>query len=348
MRIRLLVAVLFVSIGSFAPLPVVGQSNYVNSYAEECGTDVDNATIHVSAGESVRLPNGASVEEEDTLAAYTTRGTCAGYGVWEENETTFAVADSTDQQGGYLEGESLMFEVFDVSSGIAVDIDSSVTYASCSEAPTSLCRSNGRYAPGTLHQITGFSSESLPVELSSFTASLDGTTAVLEWRTESETNNAGFEVQHKAPGTEAFTKRSFVEGAGTREQPESYRVRAEGLRAGTHQFRLRQLDTDGSAHTTDPVSVHVEVARKLALHAPAPHPVERSTRLTFTVKRDGPTTVALYNMLGQRVRTLYDRTIQAGRTHELSVSTHGLSSGTYFIRLSAPSGTRTERVAIVK
>ncbi len=348
MRTRLLIAVLVVSIHSFAPLSVVGQSNYVDSYAEECGTHVDNATIHASAGDSPRLPNGHPVEEGDTLAAYTARGTCAGYGVWKENESTFAVANATDRQGGYVEGEPLTFEVFDVSSGIAVDVDSSVTYVSCSEVVSSLCRDNGRYAPGTVHQIAAFSSESSSFELSSFTVSLDGTTAVLEWRTPSETNNTDFKVQHKAPGASAFAQLTLVEGAGTTDQPESYQVRAADLRPGTHQFRLRQIGADGSSHTTDPVSVHVEEIQKLILYAPTPMPIRQSARLTFAVKQDGPATVVLYNMLGQRVRTIYDRTTQAGRAHELSVSTHGLSSGTYFFRLRAPTGTRTQRAAVVK
>jgi len=38
------------------------------------------------------LPTGTTVEDHDTLAAYTARGTCAGYGVWGEDGATFAVA----------------------------------------------------------------------------------------------------------------------------------------------------------------------------------------------------------------------------------------------------------------
>jgi len=188
----------------------------------------------------------------------------------------------------------------------------------------------------------------LPVELATFQATADGRGAILEWRTASETNNAGFEVQHRAPEEDAFTEMTFVDGAGTTEQPESYRVRAEDLRSGTHRFRLRQVDTDGTSHTTDPVSVRVEVKQELALRPPAPNPVRQSTRLAFTVKQDGPATVALYDVLGQRVRTLYDRAARIGREHELEVSAHGLSSGTYFVRLRAPSGTRTRRITVVR
>jgi hypothetical protein len=346
MRIQFLFVVLLVSVGLPIPRPTLGQSF---NYAEECATSVDNATIRMSASDSLQLPDGHPVEKNDTLAAYTARGTCAGYGVWGENGATFATADSTNQEErGYLEGESLKFEVFDVSSGTAVDVDSSVTYTSCSEAMLSLCRDDGRYANGTIHQVASFSSEPLPVKLIDLTATLDGTTAILKWRTASEINNAGFGVQHQAPGEDGFTEVAFVQGAGTTDQPKSYQGRVEDLRSGSHQFRLRQTDTDGSAHTTDPVTVNVEVARELALRAPAPHPVRRSTRLAFTVGETGPVTVALYNVLGQRVRDIYDQTAQVGSVHELKISADGLSSGTYFVRLNAPSGTKTRRITVVR
>jgi hypothetical protein len=346
MRTPLLLAVLFVSIASVGP--VAGQSF---NYAVDCAKSVDNATVHMPANDALSLPNGTAVEPGDTLAVYTARGTCAGYGAWDENGVTFAVAgpDSSDQnERGYSVGQSLKFEVFDVSEETTADVGASVRYTPCSDAMLSLCRDDGHYANGTIHQVASFSTDALPVELATFTASLDGRTAVLAWKTTSETNNAGFEVQHRPPDADGFAELTFVEGAGTTDQPTSYRARAEELHPGTHRFRLRQVDADGSAHTTDPVSVEVAVERTLALRPPAPNPTRRAARLAFTTKRDGPATVALYNVLGQRVRTLYDQTARAGREHEVEVSADGLSSGTYFVRLRAPSGTKTQRIIVVQ
>ena len=188
----------------------------------------------------------------------------------------------------------------------------------------------------------------LPVELTSFTARVDGPDAVLKWKTASETNNSGFEVQHRPPDASVFSEIEFVEGAGTSTEPRSYRVRVEDLASGPHRFRLRQVDTDGTSHTTDPVRVRLTPEQKLALQPAAPNPVRQSTRLAFTVKENGPVTVALYDVLGQRVRTLYDRSAQVGREHEVEVSARGLSSGPYFVRLRAPSGTKTRRITVVR
>jgi hypothetical protein len=346
MRIPLLLAVLSVSI--VCAVPAAGQSF---SYAEDCAKSVDNATVHVPANDDLSLPNGAAVEPNDTLAVYTDRGTCAGYGARGENGTTFAAAgpDSSDQnERGYAVGESLKFEVFDVSEATAVDMGANVRYTPCTDVMLSLCRDDGQYADGTVHQVARFMSDALPVELTAFTASLDGRTALLKWRTASETNNAGFEVQHRAPGVDTFATATFLEGAGTTDAPTSYRVRVPDLGPGTHQFRLRQINTNGASHTTDPIRIQVTPPRALALHAPAPNPTRRTARLAFTVKQDGPVTVALYNVLGQRVRTLYDQTARAGREHELRISADGLSSGTYFVRLRAPGGTRTRRLTVVQ
>jgi hypothetical protein len=348
MRISLLFALLFVSIGLSAPPPALGQSF---NYAADCAENVDNATIHASASDSLALPDGRPIEPGDTLAVYTADMTCAGYGVWTESGVTFAAAgpDSTTSSDGYASSEQLKFEVFDVSEETATDLDSSVTYASCAGSALSLCRDDGAYADGTVHQVRGIGSGgALPVELAAFTASLDGATAVLTWKTSSEMNNAGFAVQHQRPEASGYSRLGFVEGAGTTNKPQSYRYRAKALPSGVHRFRLRQVDVDGSATLSDPVSVEVRVERTLALRAAGPNPVRQATQLAFTVKRGGPATMTLYNVLGQRVKRLYDRKATPGNRYSVEVRADDLTSGTYFARLRTATGTRTQRIVVVR
>ena len=321
------------------------------SYARDCVSNVDNATIHVPASDSLTLPNGRPIEPSDTIAVYTDDQACAGYGVWTEAGATFAAAgpDSIQSNNGYTTGEPLKFEVFDVSAESATDLESDVTYASCGESILSLCRDGGSYANGTVHQVKGFESGNpLPVELATFKASLDGTTAVLAWKTSSETNNAGFEVQHRGPDASGYDKLGFVEGAGSTREPQSYRFRTEDLPPGPHQFRLRQVDTDGTSSLSDPVSVEVRAERKLTLRAAGPNPVRQTTQLTFTVRRNGPTRMVLYNLLGQEVKVLHDRTATTGNRYSVTVTANDLSSGTYFARLQAPTGTKTQRIVVVR
>jgi len=145
------------------PAMVMGQST---NYAEDCLTHVDNATIHIPASDSLALPGGDLVESGDTLAVYTAQGDCAGYGVWQDAQgATLATAahDSIDTStGGYTTGEPLKFEVFDVSAGSAVEIDTNVSYTSCDGSDLPICRDDGSYEDGTIHQVAAFETDSTP------------------------------------------------------------------------------------------------------------------------------------------------------------------------------------------
>ena len=193
--------------------------------------------------------------------------------------------------------------------------------------------------------------DALPVELADFSAATNGSTAQLEWTTASETNNAGFEIQHRPPQASQYRESGFVESkapGGTSTEPHTYRYAVEDLSSGIHRFRLRQVDTDGDETLSEPIRAEVRVERTLTLSSARPNPVRRASRITFTVRTDGGATVALYNVLGQKVRTLFDRSVIPGRTYEVRLSGQSLPSGTYFVQLTAPSGTKTRQVAIVK
>ena len=69
----------------------------------------------------------------------------------------------------------------------------------------------------------------LPVELTSFSASVKGDVVLLNWRTATELNNYGFEIETSALGTHLgtplssqWTKIGFVEGHGNSNSPKSY------------------------------------------------------------------------------------------------------------------------------
>jgi hypothetical protein len=201
---------------------------------------------------------------------------------------------------------------------------------------------------GTFHLASNSGDNPLPVELTAWTATVDGSAALLQWRTASETNNAGFEVLHQRPDARTYDALGFVEGAGTTQEPQSYRFRAGDLAPGTHRFQLRQVDTDGTATRSEPVTVTIEAERTLTLRATGPNPVRQATQFAFTVPQSGPAEVVLYNVLGQRIRTLYAETATVGRQQTVALAVQDLPSGTYFVRLSAPGGTRTQRIVVVR
>ncbi|HHP7239688.1 DUF5060 domain-containing protein [Longibacter sp.] len=232
-------------------------------------------------------------------------------------------------------------------------------------------RSGGDFQTGSLADVSGGSNTSLgappsdsnqdwvvvakrtdvplPVELSTFEATTDGpAVAVLQWTTATETDNAGFDILHRAPGTGAFATLGFVDGAGTTASPQSYRFRATGLSAGTHTFRLRQVDIDGASTLSDPTEVTLVPDQAVTISAPAPSPVRTQATMTLGVQTAQPVRVSLYDMLGRQVRILHDGPVSPAQPVTVTVQAGQLAPGIYFVRAVGAKATSTRRIAIVR
>jgi uncharacterized lipoprotein YddW (UPF0748 family) len=191
----------------------------------------------------------------------------------------------------------------------------------------------------------------LPVELASFDATQTRPDAVrLTWTTASETNNAGFRVQHRN-GDGGWATLGYVESkaaGGTTSDATTYQFTTEDLATGTHRFRLKQVDFDGTSTLSNTITVDVQMRQALRLSAPAPNPVTDVATVSFAVKKTTDATVTLYDVLGQKVRTLYDGQATGGEPHTLRIRANDLASGVYLLRLRGGNEIRTERLTIVR
>ncbi|WP_263840764.1 T9SS type A sorting domain-containing protein [Salinibacter sp.] len=190
----------------------------------------------------------------------------------------------------------------------------------------------------------------LPVTLTGFTAVRNGSSTVLTWRTASETNNAGFRVQHeRAAGWQELGFVPSTADDGTTGEAQSYRfVVDRRLGPGTHRFRLEQVDLDRSTALSDTVQVEVGMEGTLHLSAPAPNPSSERATLSFAVQEGRRADVAVYDVLGQRVQTLYEGTPPGEEARRVTVETGTLSSGVYVVRLRAGGRTQTRRLTVVQ
>ncbi|PSQ64511.1 MAG: hypothetical protein BRD32_05610, partial [Bacteroidetes bacterium QH_2_64_74] len=190
----------------------------------------------------------------------------------------------------------------------------------------------------------------LPVEMAGFDAVQSDNAVELTWQTASETNNAGFTVQRETES--GWTSLDFVESkvtGGTTTETTSYRYTVDQeLDPGTHRFRLQQKDLDGTTSLSDVVTVDVGLDEAVSLSAPAPNPTAGTATLEFGVTEATEVTVSVYNVLGQRVQTLYQGTPQADQVRDVTVDASTLSSGVYFVRMQADGQTRTERLTVVR
>jgi hypothetical protein len=186
----------------------------------------------------------------------------------------------------------------------------------------------------------------LPVELTAFTATLDGSAATLAWATASETNNDGFSVERFVAG--GFEQIGFVPGAGTTLEAQSYTFTARDLEPGTHRFRLKQTDYDGAFSYSPEVEVTVGMEGAYALSSAYPNPFGASTQMSLSVKAAQEVEVAAYDVLGRRVATLFLGAMEAGASRALTLDAAPLAAGLYVIRAEGETFSATRTVTVVR
>jgi hypothetical protein len=174
---------------------------------------------------------------------------------------------------------------------------------------------------------------SLPVEIASFSSSVEGQEVLLHWTTATEVNNAGFDIERRVAGMQQWTKIGSVSGDGTSNAPHNYSYTENVATAGTYSYRLKQIDRNGAFKYSQEIRISIEVPRVLALSQNYPDPFNPSTTIQFTVPTDGRAILKVYNALGQEVATLFNGVATAGEYHQTRFDASRLSSGIYFSRL---------------
>ena len=194
-------------------------------------------------------------------------------------------------------------------------------------------------------------SGTLPVELTAFTAQADGRAVNLNWETASETNNAGFEIQHLSKEDEVSPEwevLGFVEGHGTTLQEQHYGYRVGHLTPGSHRFRLKQIDYDGTFEYSPEVEVAIEMMEQFVIEPAYPNPFNPDATFRFAVRASQHVEVVLYDVLGRPVRSLYAGTATAGQMETVDIDGSGLPSGLYLVRVQGKAFIETQTVTLAK
>ncbi len=195
----------------------------------------------------------------------------------------------------------------------------------------------------------------VPVELSLFRAEvLDGAGSVrLVWRTQSETANIGFLVERRPAEASDWQTLpgSFTAGHGTTTAPHDYAL-VDAPGAGRWQYRLRQMDADGT-HAYSQV-VDVVIGGASASHALAlavhPNPVTRGADaigVRYAVPSAGRVHLQFVDALG-RIMLAHDEDIADVQPREIRMSTASLPAGSYLLVLISTHGVRTLPVVLLR
>ncbi len=84
-----------------------------------------------------------------------------------------------------------------------------------------------------------------------------------------------------------------------------------------------------------------------SLLPPYPNPFNSTTVISYNIPIATNITLELYNLLGQRVLTLFEGQKQAG-VHSVTMSASDLPSGLYFVKLEASENLFTKKVMLIK
>ena len=192
----------------------------------------------------------------------------------------------------------------------------------------------------------------LPVELSSFTATLKDHTVILEWRTETETNNFGFDVERTSslttPALTNWETIGFVAGNGNSNSIKQYSFTDKNLVGGTiFQYRLKQIDNDGTFEYSDVVTVTVGIPVLFALSQNYPNPFNPNTTIYYSVPGKALVIIDIYDVLGNEVATLINEEKREGR-YEVMFNANGFSSGIYYYRMRANDFIDVKKMILLK
>ena len=194
-------------------------------------------------------------------------------------------------------------------------------------------------------------SDIIPVELTSFTATSEQNSVSLNWQTATETNNSGFEIERSqtsnVKGQMEWNEVGFVPGFGTTTEPKSYSFTDENLSAGKYQYRLKQIDFDGSFEYSNIVEVEVMVTKDYSLSQNYPNPFNPATLISFSIPNDEFVSLRIYDVLGREVAQIINERRSAG-THQIEFDGTALNSGVYYYTLTAGSYTETKKMLMVK
>lgn len=190
------------------------------------------------------------------------------------------------------------------------------------------------YSSSNLQYISLVDYSTIPVELTSFTANVIGSSVELIWSTATETNNQGFEILRSAQNDNDWQQIGFVPGFGTTTEPKSYGYSDQSVNSGKYYYRLKQIDFDGSFKYSDVVEAEVSLPTIFALEQNYPNPFNPTTSIRFSLPVDARVTMTVYNLVGEKVVDALNSEFTAG-SHTITFNASNLTSGIYLYKLNA-------------
>ncbi|MDD5362568.1 MAG: T9SS type A sorting domain-containing protein [Ignavibacteria bacterium] len=198
----------------------------------------------------------------------------------------------------------------------------------------------------------GMTDEIMPVSMEYLNYSISGRDLILNWATNSESNNKGFEIYRSANNGKSWDLSGFVNGAGNSNIKTVYTFKDKNLSAGTYQYRLKQIDYNGNFEFFKLNStVVISLPHNFVLKQNYPNPSNPVSKIDFELPSDSYVKIEIFDLTGRLITKLEDGKRSAGY-HSVKFDGSNLSSGIYYYRLNAQSGNdnfiKTYKLVLIK
>ncbi|BDQ02358.1 choice-of-anchor D domain-containing protein [Ignavibacterium sp.] len=224
-----------------------------------------------------------------------------------------------------------------------IDGNLSVEFVACSRDGRVICFSGG--------------TDIIPVEMTTFYATVNGNDVNLIWSTATETNNKGFEIQRTSIEEDKnsnWKTIGFVNGVGTTTQSQNYSYVDRNISSGKYLYRLKQIDLDGSYKYSNEIEVIIGLPDRFVLEQNYPNPFNPVTKIKFSLPADvkgqiSKVELKIYDVLGKEVATLINENKEAGNYEiEFDANKYGITSGVYFYQLKYGELSSVKKLVLLK
>jgi len=204
---------------------------------------------------------------------------------------------------------------------------------------------------------TGEGDISLPVELSSFTATAGDRQVTLKWITESEVDNMGFHVYRSLVehGTYERISSELIAGAGNSSTKQTYSfIDRDVVNGITYWYKLEDISIYGTSMMHGPISVKPSLKEPsellpdtYSLGQNYPNPFNPTTVIPFDLPEKTCVNLVLIDVLGNEVKEITTGEYVAGH-HEIELNAADLATGIYFYKIEANGFVDVRKMVVVR
>lgn len=186
----------------------------------------------------------------------------------------------------------------------------------------------------------------LRIELLAFNAELVDDTVRMNWETFDESKVEYYEVE-KRSASGKYTVFERVEPLRLLERHQVYLLTDAWGGRRVAYYRLRKVNTDGTALFSEEVPIGLEAILNFSLGDNDPNPFSESTEIPYTLSKRTRVQLTIYDMMGNEVVTLVSESQDPG-DYSAVFEAGDYPAGMYFYKMRTGAGSQTKKMYLAR